>query len=102
MGTSKFQGVTLVYCMEQIRDAMTIRSLSQISYNYIISFAYQYRISISLVSVSNNSRSDIIASLIVLDALHNKNHVYIYNNNKNSYYMFNVNTPISIMIIMLY
>ena len=93
MRTSKFQGVTLVNCMEQIRDTLTIRSLAQISYinKFYKSVSDQYQFGICIKS-----------SLIVLDALYNKNHVYIYNNNKYSCHVFSVNTSISIMIIMLY
>ena len=66
MRTSKFQGVTvtLVYCMEQIRDALTIRSLSKISY------VYQKVLQISIGSVSIwylyqiTSRSDILNCFI--------------------------------------
>ena len=83
MSTSKFQGVILVYCMEQIRDALIIRSLLYTYHKFCISVSDQYQFGIYQIT----SRSDIIASLIVLDALHNKNHVYIYNNNKYSCHM---------------
>ena len=50
MRTSKFQGVTLVYCMEQIRDALTIRSLSKISYikKFYKSVSDQYQFGICI------------------------------------------------------